>query len=108
MSSWGREVCKRMELQEAELAAGPTERHRFTPQVRNKKVAAPSSRLPEARPTHTSRDVRLRAHVQVLFWQRETRTLQRAAAGPQVRVGPSVRAEAILQHGEALGTGGQG
>lgn len=40
MSSWGQEVCNRTELQEAELAAGPTERHWSTPQVRNEKVTA--------------------------------------------------------------------
>lgn len=108
MSSWGQEVCKRRELQEAELTARATERHRSTCQLRNKKVAALYSCLLDARPTHTSRDVRLGAHIQVLFRQRETRTFQRAAAGPQVRVGPSLCAEAILQHGEALKRGGQG
>lgn len=69
MSSWGRDVCKRMELQKAELAAGPTERHWSTPQVRDEEVAACYSGLLDALTTHTSRDVCLGADVQVLFWQ---------------------------------------
>ena len=69
MSSWGREVCKRMELQKAELAAGPTERHWSTPQVRDEEVAACYSSLLDALTTHTSRDVCLGADVQILFWQ---------------------------------------